>query len=237
MGLLDIFSRKTSLIKSGVLRGCIDSHSHILFGVDDGIKTLEESLQALALEEEMGIKETWCTPHIMEDVPNATSFLKARFGDLESAYDGNIRLHLAAEYMMDTLFDVRLEEKDLLVMDDDCLLIETSSLNPPLDYRDKLRQVQSMGYRPILAHPERYRYMSDDDYDTLYRMGVKMQLNLPSLLGYYGKTAMQKASMLLSKGYYTHVGTDCHRPKALMEPYNKELLSKDDAKALLKKFR
>lgn len=234
MGILDIFNRKTSLNQSGVLRGSKDSHSHILFGVDDGIKTLEESLEALELEEAMGFTEVWCTPHVMEDVPNRSESLKVRFSELKEAYKGSLRLNLAAEYMLDTLFEERFSARDLLTMDDDVLLVETSTWTPPLSYKDIFRELQKAGYRPMLAHPERYRYMTEEDYDELFRMGVRMQLNLPSVVGYYGKTAMQKASMLLNKGYYTNIGTDCHRPKALLEPYSKDLLAKADARSMMK---
>ena len=74
-----------------------DRHCHILFGVDDGVKTLEDSLAVLAYDEEVGIKEVWCTPHIMEDVPNTAGKLTKRFDELKAAYNGNIELHLAAE--------------------------------------------------------------------------------------------------------------------------------------------
>ena len=82
---------------SGVLQGAADRHTHILFGVDDGIKTLEDALAVLAVEEAAGISDVWCTPHVMEDMPNTTKVLKERFLLLKAAYKGNIRLHLAAE--------------------------------------------------------------------------------------------------------------------------------------------
>ena len=76
MGFFDFIKRKQSLLESGVLKGLTDRHSHILFGVDDGLRTLEDSLAVLAYYEEIGISEVWCTPHIMEDVPNATEALR-----------------------------------------------------------------------------------------------------------------------------------------------------------------
>ena len=85
-----------------------DCHSHILPGVDDGVKTMEVALQVLQRYEQYGIAEVWCTPHVMEDIPNTTEQLKARFAELQDAYHGPVRLHLAAEYMMDELFEERL---------------------------------------------------------------------------------------------------------------------------------
>ncbi len=234
MGFLGLWSNRTSILKSGAMQGAVDRHSHILFGVDDGIQTLEESLCALECEESMGVSEVWCTPHVMEDVPNTTGHLKERFNELQSAYQGKMALHLAAEYMMDTVLDDRLSMADLLTMEDNVLLVETSTWSPPFDLLNKLREMQKMGYNPLLAHPERYRYMDKEDYEELIRLGVRFQLNLPSIVGYYGKTAQNKASWLLSRGMYSVAGTDCHKEKALGEPYVRELLSKDDAKNLKK---
>ena len=81
-----------------------DCHSHLLPGVDDGVRTAEESLRILEEMERQGIRKLWLTPHIMEDIPNTTDALKTRFRTLCESYRGNIRLELAAEYMLDNLF-------------------------------------------------------------------------------------------------------------------------------------
>lgn len=227
MGFFDFMKRKQSLLQSGVLQGATDRHSHILYGVDDGAKTLEDALAVLAYDEEIGISEVWCTPHIMEDVPNTTEALKQRFADLEAAYTGPIKLHLAAEYMLDTLFEERFNAGDLLTMEDDTLLVETSTWNPPADMTGTLRKIQKAGYRPLLAHPERYRYLTDAGYERLHKMGIHFQLNLGSLVGYYGETAMQKAHELLAKGWYSDLGSDCHRLATIQEQYTREVLSKE----------
>ena len=224
--------RKQSLLQSGVLQGATDRHSHILYGVDDGAKTLEDALAVLAYDEEIGISEVWCTPHIMEDVPNTTEALKQRFADLEAAYTGPIKLHLAAEYMLDTLFEERFNAGDLLTMEDDTLLVETSTWNPPADMTGTLRKIQKAGYRPLLAHPERYRYLTDAGYERLHKMGIHFQLNLGSLVGYYGETAMRKAHELLEKGWYSEIGSDCHRLATIKEQYNREVLQKECIKHL-----
>lgn len=80
-----------------------DCHSHLLPGVDDGVRTAEESLRILEEMERQGIRKLWLTPHIMEDIPNTTDTLKTRFRTLCKSYRGNIRLELAAEYMLDNL--------------------------------------------------------------------------------------------------------------------------------------
>lgn len=227
MGLFDFMKRKQSLLGSGVLQGATDRHCHILYGVDDGAKTLEDALAVLAYDEEIGITEVWCTPHIMEDVPNTTEALKQRFAELQAAYAGPIKLHLAAEYMLDTLFEERFNAGDLLTMEDNTLLVETSTWNPPADMTGTLRKIQKAGYRPLLAHPERYRYMTEQGYERLHKMGIHFQLNLGSLVGYYGETAMRKAHEILEKGWYSEIGSDCHRLATIKEQYNREVLTKD----------
>jgi tyrosine-protein phosphatase YwqE len=227
MGLFDFMKRKQSLLSSGVLQGATDRHCHILYGVDDGAKALEDALAVLAYDEEIGINEVWCTPHIMEDVPNTTEALKQRFAELQAAYAGPIKLHLAAEYMLDTLFEERFNAGDLLTMEDNTLLVETSTWNPPADMTGTLRKIQKAGYRPLLAHPERYRYMTEQGYERLHKMGIHFQLNLGSLVGYYGETAMRKAHELLEKGWYSEIGSDCHRLATIKEQYNREVLTKD----------
>ena len=233
MGLFDILSRKYSLQESGILSGSVDRHSHILHGVDDGIKQIEDSLAVLRFEESMGVKEVWCTPHVMEDVPNTTESLKDRFDELCAAYSGPVRLHLAAEYMLDTVFEQRFADRDLLTMESDTLLVETSSWTPPLGLYDTFREIQSAGYRPLFAHPERYRYLNEPSYDRLRKLGIHFQLNLASLVGFYGETAMRKAQWLLANGYYSEVGSDCHRLRLIREQFERKVLSKETVAQLM----
>lgn len=206
------FFNRTTLLESGILNGYTDYHSHVLPGVDDGIPTMEESLEALNRMEEWGVKVLWCTPHIMEDIPNTTEQLRKRFEELKATYTGRIELHLAAEYMMDNLFEERLQQKDLLPLGEgrNHLLVETSYFNPPMDLLSTLAQVKQQGFHPVLAHPERYVYMDKKDYLKLKEQHIKFQLNLSSLAGIYGKTVQKKATYLLKKRMYDVTGTDIH---------------------------
>lgn len=206
------FSNKKSLVDQDIFKGFTDNHSHILPGVDDGVKTQKESLAILSTYEQMGVKEVWLTPHIQEYMPNTTEELQERFEELQSAYNGTIQLHLAAEYMIDSLFIERLEANDLLLhgKDKDCLLVETSYLNPPLELKNTLMSIKLKGITPILAHPERYVYMNKEDYKDLKQMDILFQLNIGSFLGIYGKDAEKKAQYLLSQDYYDLTGTDIH---------------------------
>ena len=90
------------------------------------------------------------------------------------------------------------------------LLVETSYYNPPMRFRETLRQIKSLGYHPLLAHPERYMYMDNDEYRELHNEGVRFQLNLPSLCGAYGNTVKKRALWLLKNGLYDAIGSDTH---------------------------
>lgn len=207
-----LFNKDNKIKKSGLLDKKSDVHSHILYGVDDGVQELEESLKILEHLESLGFTSLWCTPHIMEDIPNETKFLQERFQELKSFYKGNISLNLAAEYMIDSVFEKRLEEKDLLPHGEEKnqILVETSYFNSPLNLEETLKKIYSIGYYPLLAHPERYVYMSEKDYLNLKSEGIRFQLNLLSLKGMYGKMAQKKAEWLLSKNFYDEVGSDIH---------------------------
>lgn len=229
----NLFSRRTSILSGGLLSGATDRHSHILWGVDDGVKTVQESLEILSFLESAGLGTLWLTPHTAEDMPNTTESLQSRFADLKAAYQGKIELNLASEYMLDTLYEKHLEERDLLTMEEDTVLVETSTWNPPYNMDALLHATMSAGYRPLLAHPERYRYMEMPDYERLSAMGVRFQLNLPSLVGFYGSTARKKAETLLKKGMYSCWGSDCHRSMAIRRQYDEKEL-KDKEISLLK---
>ena len=197
---------------SSLLTNFTDHHSHILPGVDDGVKKMETSLKVLERYEQFGIAEVWCTPHVMEDIPNTTAGLQARFAELCEAYQGPIKLHLAAEYMMDELFEERLEQGDLLKLGDEGnqVLVETSYFTPPMDMDAILRRIKQKGLYPMLAHPERYVYMNKERYKELKNNGIRFQLNLSSVAGAYGSEAKDKALWLLKQNFYNIAGSDLH---------------------------
>jgi tyrosine-protein phosphatase YwqE len=211
--LFPFLCKRTSLRSAGIFNGFTDWHSHILPGVDDGVPTMEEALQILHLYDELGVKAVWLTPHIMEDIPNTTAHLKERFAALQTAYTGNVTLRLAAEHMLDNLFERRLAAGDVLPIGErgDHLLVETSYFSPPMNLHRTLERIKSKGYYPILAHPERYAYMSRKEYQQLKEMGVRFQLNLPSIVGMYGKDAAHTAAWLLKHNFYHFIGSDVHR--------------------------
>lgn len=219
-------NRRVALGSSGLFCGFTDWHSHILPGVDDGVATLDESLAILSRYEEMGVSAVWLTPHIMEDVPNATARLRERFAELQAAYHGSVALNLAAENMLDPLFSERLAAGDLLPLSGSRLLVETSYYRPPMGLSSIFSRIQAKGYHPVLAHPERYVYMGARDYRRYRSMGVRLQLNVLSLVGYYGPEAREKAEWMLGEGMYSLVGTDIHRLSYLDAPLRGKVAQK-----------
>lgn len=232
--------KRFSLIDSGLLQGMTDCHSHILPGVDDGIQSEEESLQALHSLYELGIREFWLTPHIMEDIPNTPADLRKRFETLKGKIqEPEIKnaIHLGAEHMIDSLFVRRLAEDDVMPFQPDTLqtpliLVETSYFNPPVRLWELLDDIHRKGYVPLLAHPERYVYMNKADYQRLTDMGVLLQLNVLSLAGAYGEGARRNALQLLHSDSYSYVGTDLHDLDDFLDYAYDDCLTKNDIEAL-----
>ena len=211
------FERKRKIADTHLLAGATDHHSHILPGVDDGVQSIQEALHTLERYETTGIKELWLTPHVMEDFPNKATQLQECFAQLRATYNGSITLHLAAEYMIDNHFDTVLQNGTLQPIGNggNHLLVETSYFTPPMRFKDTLQRIKSKGYHPLLAHPERYMYMTNADYRELRETGVKFQLNMLSLAGVYGSAAQKKGHWLLKNGLYNVAGSDMHHTDAL----------------------
>lgn len=207
-----LISNKVSVKDSGLLEDFCDCHCHLLPNVDDGVQEMQETLLILSLWEQVGMRDVWLTPHIMEDIPNKPEALKDRFEKVKGKYSGSIKLHLASENMLDNQFFIRLKGGDLLPLGSGKkqLLVETSYFNPPMDMEGFFEQIKEKGYTSILAHPERYQYMDMKDYKMWKDKGVLLQLNVPSLVGAYGPEAQWKAEKLLDKGMYDYCGTDTH---------------------------
>lgn len=227
------FFHHYSFDEIGFLNGAVDYHCHILPGVDDGVRNLDKSLAALSYYEEAGVTEVWLTPHIMEDYPNSTCQLRQGFNKLCAAYNGPIIMHLASENMLDSTFEQRFHDNDLLTLGQGThLLVETSYFNPPIQLYQTLNEISRRGLFPVLAHPERYLYMTLKDYDRLKDMGVKFQLSIMSLAGVYGDGAAAKARHLLLEGKYDFYGSDLHRLSVFRKALTAKVLTGKDVNAL-----
>lgn len=163
--------------------------------------------------------------------------LKEKFNFFKNHYKGKIELRLAAEYMMNAELLEKVKNRDLLTYSDGKhVLVETSYFHPPLEMDEILYSLKIEGYIPILAHPERYRYMTKEDYQTLKDKGIEFQLNYLALTGYYGKHIMTRAIDLLERGMYEYTGSDYHRTSTFLHNINKLKLNTKRTEALKKLF-
>lgn len=217
--MLNIFRKKKGRLFPS---GYIDIHNHILPGIDDGSPDVETSIYLLEELRELGIRKLVFTPHVMEGVwENSTTDIAATLGILEAEWDTRNRdgfsLHAAAEYMMDEGFLARLERRDLLPISGNILLVEMSFVSPPMHLYKTIADIQVAGYRPLLAHPERYFFLHQDweEYKKLRSAGCLFQLNMLSMSHYYGKEVRNTALQLLKKGDYHYIGSDLHHERHL----------------------
>jgi tyrosine-protein phosphatase YwqE len=218
MSLLPFIKLQKSFINSGLLEDMTDIHCHILPGVDDGISTYREAVEALHWLHDRGVRRIYLTPHVMSDlVKNNRTYLTGQFEAFTKRLeDDRINdipaLKPGAEYMLEAAFE-RQKEDGLITYADRHVLVETSYMMPPVSFNRLLEELTEDGYSPVLAHPERYSYMDDDDYKSLKQQGILFQLNFLSLTGAYGKGAREKAHKLLKEGAYDFAGSDFHRLK------------------------
>jgi len=218
--MFHIFTKKRFLVDA--LHGFVDIHNHILPGIDDGAKTVEESIALIKEFNSIGVTNFIATPHIMNDYyPNTPETIQASYSVLKDALikEGvsNISLDTAAEHMIDTHFETLLANKGIMPVRSRYLLIEMSYLQASLNFDNAVDRITSAGFFPILAHPERYRYLADrrDVLKGFKEKNVLFQLNLLSLSEYYGKDIQKVALKLLDKNLIDFVGSDVHNIKQL----------------------
>ncbi len=211
-----------------------DIHSHILPGIDDGSPDIETSLHLIRGLYDLGIRRSIATPHIIGDLyRNTPETINAALEKIKGACKNagiDIELHAAAEYMLDDYF-MELLKKDspLLTLHKNILLTEISYSMAPGNLEEITAGIIAAGYKPVLAHPERYFFYHHnyDLYNRLITLGFHLQVNLLSLTGYYGKGVKKAAVFILEKGLAKLVGTDLHHHNhlaALSEPKNRAII-------------
>jgi len=195
----------------------VDMHSHVLPGIDDGAKTPEDSIILIRKMMELGIKKIIATPHVMidfyrntpETIANSLEILKAEL----KKENIDILIETAAEHYFDETFEERVNDRKLMTMGDNYALFEFSFINKPPNVIPVIQKMNDMGYKPILAHPERYPYMDLEQYKNIQGWGCSMQLNTISLTGYYGKDVKRQAEMLVDNNLIDFISSDMHHEK------------------------
>jgi len=213
--MFSIFKSKP-VLKELIPNGFVDIHSHVLYGLDDGAKSISDTVFLIESMKEFGFEKIITTPHTTplvwdntkEVILKKLDEVKIEIPDLSNA----VSLNVASEYLIDDSFLKRLEEEKLLCLKDNMVLIEMSYINPPIQLYDILFKLVTQGYQPILAHPERYNFYKNDfdSFKRLKKAGCLFQLNLLSVTGYYGQGITKVADELLKNNMYDFVGSDIH---------------------------
>lgn len=195
----------------------VDMHSHVLPGIDDGAQNPKESIILIKKMMELGISKIIATPHIMADyyknnaetINGALALLKA---ELEKEHIA-IEIEAAAEHYFDETFETRIDDGKLMIMGDNYVLFELSFISQPPNILAIIEKMLNLGYHPILAHPERYGYMTIDQLRHLRDYGCYLQLNTISLTGYYGKQVKAMAEAMVDHQLVDFISSDMHHPK------------------------
>lgn len=196
-----------------------DVHCHILPGVDHGSQSMEQSLEMLRAEAEMGINRVILTSHVTAiTFENTRETLTDAFMKLKDAVTDegmDMELFLSAEYRMDEYFDKEYAADHLIPMPGNHILLENSFQQELMNLDDLLFDMQVKGYRTILAHPERYTYYSRrrKRYEQLHNAGAKFQVNILSFTGYFGEEARDSALWFAHNGMIDYLGSDMHNVK------------------------
>jgi len=219
--MFTFFQRKVYL--ADYLHGLVDIHNHILPGIDDGAKSVEDSIALIDGFSELGVKSFICTPHIMHNhYDNTPNTIRKAFAlllkDLEKRGITDTSLDVAAEHMIDDNFENILQKNEVMPLHKEYLLVEMSFLQPSFNFETAIEEVARQHYFPILAHPERYMYYHQKygKYASMKSNGILFQLNLLSLAPEsYGSNITKMAEKMLGDNLIDFVGTDVHHVRQL----------------------
>jgi len=192
-----------------------DIHSHLLPGLDDGVADFDEALSVILELRNRGYRKLVTTPHVMSDTyRNDAAGILGKLRELNqflAQNQVNVSVEAAAEYYFDGwLFNEVEENRPLLTFGDRYLLFEMNYMTEPYQLKEFVFRATTNGYKPVLAHPERYQFMTLEKAEDLYNRGVLLQLNMLSFLDFYSKPVRQLAQQLVDRGWVNFLGSDCH---------------------------
>ena len=224
--MLSLFKSKPKLSEL-IPSGYVDIHSHVLPGIDDGAKTVEDTQYLLEEMRQLGFTKVITTPHTMNNIwDNTPESIQNALTETKSELSLPFEIEAASEYLLDESVIKKAKNKELLTVKANFVLVELSYLNAPIQLYDFLYQLQLSGYHVILAHPERYSYFHSNkkEYQKLKKAGCLFQLNLLSTVGYYGKDVAEIANYLLKKDLYDFSGSDIHHKNHIKAFQNKVII-------------
>lgn len=201
----------------------IDIHSHILPGVDDGARTLDEALDMLRMALDSGVTIQVLTPHIhFGRFENQKADLQQRFAIFQEQVDeANIKISLQLGS------EVRISSEIMQLVAQDAIptlgvyngkktfLLEFPRVEVPVGYENLVKWVLAKNYLPIIVHPERNQTFvrRPQKLQDLTDMGCPLQITASSLTGQFGDEAQQNAEHLLQQGAVSAIASDCHNLK------------------------
>lgn len=202
-----------------------DVHSHFIPGIDDGAKTIEDSLEMIEAMMNFGYKKVITTPHVMSDhYRNTPDTILGGLKRVKAAVQEKgweIEIEAAAEYNIDADFEEKIDKKEILTFGDNYILVEMPFFQEPTNLKDILFKLQTEEYRVVLAHVERYPFWHKcfDKIVEMHDRGIYLQLNINSLTGFYGPEVKKVAEQCVNEGIISLLGSDCHHMNhvALME--------------------
>lgn len=199
---------------------CVDIHSHLLPKIDDGVQSLKESIELIKKFKLLGYTKLITTPHVISDFyPNNREIITNKLQSVQNALKENnieISIEAGAEYYVDMTFLELIEEQNLITFMNHYVLFETSYHEKPIILEHVISSLLENGYIPVLAHPERYRYLHQniENYKQLKAQGVLFQVNAKSLYD-HSKIEYKIALKLIKLGLVDFVGSDAHRMRDL----------------------
>lgn len=235
--IFNIFKSKPTL-KELIPKGFVDIHSHILPGIDDGVKNVEASVEIIKKLKELGFSKIIGTPHTYPGLyNNSKNDIINSYNSISDKFKKDIKIEYASEYLIHETILEKCNNSSLLTINKNYLLIEMSFLDMPHNFYEIIFELQLHDYIPILAHPERYRFLSNNfkEFYKLKKHGCLFQLNMFSLVGYYGADTAKMANKLISNNLIDCVGTDIHNYKQL-ENFDLKITVNNDTKEINKIF-
>lgn len=207
----------------------IDIHCHLLFNIDDGSKSIEESISILKSLKELGYSDIIITPHYIKDSKynsskkNNTKLLNKLKEEIEKE-NIKINIYLGNEiYIDDDIIGLLNKNEISSLNDSDYLLIELPMSGEYENYVEIFSDLINNNKKVILAHPERYLSFQED-FNKIYELesiGVLFQSNIESIIGKYGKGAKKMIKKLLKNKKISFLATDIHHIKHDYDDYNK----------------
>lgn len=237
-------SNKSANIESLASIG-VDMHSHLIAAIDDGVKTIDEAIEIILFMKSIGYRKIITTPHTMlggyDNTPAIINNGKEKLIAELIKRNIDFPIEAASEYYLDEhLISLIEKEEEILTFGNKNLLFELSYISRSSSMEQTFFDMNVAGYYPILAHPERYPYLADkgiSEYEKIKDAGIMLQINMFSLVGYYGKQAENVAKDLIDKEMVDFIGTDIHNKlqlealkACLKSPYLEKLINSNKLK-------